>query len=70
MNINKHELLSLVSQVASTSGSGAFILAPNEEMAKEIFSLLEGQVEVHYGSDCNKVYPPRDNIYVLPKKNK
>lgn len=69
MNINKHELLSLVSEVASASGNEACILAPNEEMAKEIFSLLEGQVEVYYGPDRNKVYPPSDMIYVLPKEN-
>ena len=69
MNINKHELLSLVSTVASASGSEAYILAPNEEMAKEIFSLLEGQVEVYYESDRNKIYPPNDQIYVLPKEN-
>lgn len=70
MNINKNELLSLVFQVASACGSEIHILAPNEEMAKEIFSLLEGQVEVYYGKDRNKVYPPSDMIYVLPKENK
>lgn len=69
MNINKQELLSLVSKVASASGSEAVILAPNEEMAKEIVSLLEGQVEVYYGPDRNRVYPPNDNIYILPKEN-
>ena len=70
MNINKQELLSLISTVSSACGSEAYILAPNEDVAKEIFSLLEEQAEVYYEPDRNGVYPPNDNVYVLPKENK